>query len=736
MTGCPSLLRQALFFPTPDFPAPERRNPLSGVAGATPILFLLAAMMASVAGAMPAVRLGSIDTAQAPVLDGRLDDPVWQQTPPLGGLQQVSPEPGAEPSVATEIRMTHDGAVLYIAIRALEKAGYQRSARQRRRDALLDGDDHFSVVIDPARGGRNGYLFSVNANGAQFDALIFDSAEPRPDWDAIWDARVHADESGWSAELAIPLNSLTLNGTGSWGVNIERYLGSSGERLRWRGALPDRAVSALRIAGELQGVPSAAGGHGLRVKPSLRLQRSEQPEQSETRLEPGLDLFWRMRPDTTATLTLNSDFAEAEADQRQVNLTRYPLFFPEKREFFLQDAGVFAFGGRQTNLLPFFSRRIGLAADGTLLALEAGFKLSHESRDVDAGLLAVRVEEGPHSEATSMGVGRAAVRTGAYSRIGVIGTSGNPAGTGGSSLWGVDWQYRNPQFLPDRNLAVDLWTQTSANPELGSGSARGVFVDWSNLGWTGNVGIHRVDAAFEPALGFLVESGVRQSQGELGYWWRTADGDEWIPQLDWERSDGIHDARLYQLINPEIYIGNAREDYVMPELYFERETLIEDFEILPGLTVPAGDYRYDSALVYIGVSASRPLSGEFSVRWGEFYDGDREDYALSLALRPEPGWGVTLRAERTDLHLPAGNARVHLAALGLEMTPTARIFASTLLQWDSVSDELGVNLRLRWTLAPGQDIYLSLNRLFLNEDEKFSTSAREDIVKVVWNWMF
>ena len=705
----------------------------------TRIIFVVALLLSgniSANSAVPRAQLWAIEPGQAPVLDGRLDDLVWTQASLLGDLQQVAPNAGGVPSVSTEIRMAHDGVTLFIAIMAYENPGYQRIARQRRRDALLDGDDHFSIVIDPAHGGRNGYLFSVNANASQFDALIFDSAEPRADWDAIWDVRVHTRDDGWSAELAIPLNSLTLNGTGSWGVNIERYLASSGERLRWRGALPDREVSALRIAGELEGVPSTAGGHGLRIKPSLRLQRSDRSDQSETRLEPGLDVFWRMRPDTTATLTLNSDFAEAEADQRQVNLTRYPLFFPEKREFFLQDAGVFAFGGRQTNLLPFFSRRIGLAEDGTPLALEAGLKLSHESRDFDAGLLAAKVEEGPHSDSASVGVGRAAARTGEYSRIGVIGTTGNPAGTRGSNLWGVDWQYRNPQFLPDRNLAIDLWSQTSSNEEIGSGSARGAFIDWNNLGWMGNVGVNRVEAKFHPALGFVTESGVDQSYGELGYWWRTANGNEWIPQIDWERSDGIDDARHYQLINPEIYIGNALEDYVMPELYFERETLVEDFEILPGLTVPAGEYRYESALIYVGIGASRPLSGELSVRWGEFYDGDREDYTITLALRPEPTWGVTMRAERTDLHLPAGDARVHVAALGLELTPTARIFASTLLQWDSVSDELGVNLRLRWTLAPGQDVYLSLNRLFLNEEKEFSTTAREDIVKVAWNWMW
>ncbi len=700
-------------------------------------MILPALFVAVVAVASPEIaQVTAISLGQAPVLDGRLDDPVWQQAAPIGELIQVAPIAGAAPRVATDVRMVQDGTTLYVSIVAHEQPGYARSARQTRRDAFLDGDDHIALVLDPAHAGRNGYLFAINANGAQFDALIFDSAELREDWDAIWDAQVQRTDDGWSAELAIPLNALTANGSGRWGFNIERYLANSGERLRWRGALPDREITTLRIAGEMAGVPTTqTPGHNLRIKPSLRLHQDDRSGELEAKLEPGLDLFWRMRPDTTATLTLNSGFAETEADDRQVNLTRYPLFLPEKREFFLQDAGVFSFGGLVDNMLPFFSRRVGLDQDGTPLALEAGIKLTHESHAVDAGLLATRVEEGPTTDATSMGVGRVAVRTGEHTRLGAIGTVGNPTGVSGSSLWGIDWQYRNPQFLPDRNLAIDLWTQNSDNADSGTAGAHGGAISWNNIGWLGSLGLQRVDTEFDPALGFVVETGIEQAFGDVGYWWRTDSGGDIIPGLDWEWRAGIDDARHYELLNPEITLESAIGNYLMPELYFERETLVEDFEIVPGLVIPAGDYRYDSAIVYAGIGAHSLLSGEISVRWGEFYDGRREDYTLYTALRPASSWGITLRGQQTDLHLPAGDERIHLLALGFELTPTPRIAVSTMTQWDSISDEVGLNLRLRWTLAPGQDIYISLNRLFQREPG-FTTTARDDGIKVAWNWMY
>lgn len=681
------------------------------------------------------IYITSITTDEAPVVDGNHDDPVWQRVHPLGELRQVTPVAGAALTAVTELRMVQDGATLYVAVTAHELPGYQRVARQTRRDSLLDGDDHITLVLDPAHGGRNGYLFRINANGAQFDALIFDSAELREDWDAIWDVRVQSGDFGWYAEFAIPLNALTANSGGRWGLNVERYLAVTGERQRWRGAQPDREVTALRIAGAVDGMPTQAAGRGLRIKPSLRLNQNDRSGEREAMLEPGLDLFWRMRPDTTATLTLNSDFAEAEADDRQVNLTRYPLLLPEKREFFLQDAGVFSFGGLVDNVLPFFSRRVGLAPDGTPLALDAGLKLSHESHAVDAGLLVTRVEEGPTTDAVDIGVGRVALRTGDYTRLGVIGTMGDPTGISGSSLWGVDWQYRNPQFLTDRNLSIDLWTQTSHTAAAGSASAQGGVVDLYNIGWLGNLGLQRIDLAFDPALGFITETGVEVAFGTVGYWWHTDMGGEIVPAMDWEWRGGMEDARAYRQLNPEIELQNARGDYVMPELFFERETLIEAFEIVPGLVIPAGDYRYDSAIIYAGMGAHRPLSGEASLRWGEFYDGRREDYTLSSALRPASTWGITLRGQQTDLHLAAGDARIHLVALGFDLTPTPRIATSVLAQWDSISDEIGLSLRLRWTLAPGQDIYVSINRLLRN-DSGFTTTARDDGIKVAWNWMY
>lgn len=285
-------------------------------------------------------------------------------------------------------------------------------------------------------------------------------------------------------------------------------------------------------------------------------------------------------------------------------------------------------------------------------------------------------------------------------------------------------------------MSVNLWTQGSDNTDTDKAYAHGVQFDWNNIGWTGNLALQYIDAAFEPALGFVMETGIEQAAGEFGYWWRTDEGGSVIPQLDWEWRDGIHDNRHYEMLNPEVTVENAQGDYVIPEWVLERETLVESFEIIPGLVIPAGEYRYDSALIYAGIGSHRMVSGEVSVRFGEFYDGRREDYTLTSALRPAATWGFTFRGQQTDLHLPAGEERIHLLALGLEVTPTTRIFANMLTQWDSITDELGTSLRLRWTLAPGQDVYVSLNRLLLEESGSYSTLMRDESVKISWNWIW
>ncbi len=671
----------------------------------------------------------------APVLDGRPDESAWADALLVDEFRQIVPVPGEPPTLVTQIRLLHDDRRLYVAIVAFDDG--KRIARQQARDAGLDGDDHVSIVFDPSGAGRNGYVFRVNANGAQQDALIFDGAEERAEWDAIWDARTTVTDNGWTAELAIPLAALSGADTTQWGFNVERYRAASGERMRWYGLQPERGVTSLRDAGRLSGLPAFSSTQDLRLRLAMRLEQQRPPPagDSETQLEPSLDLFWRARPDTTATLTLNTDFAEAEVDERVVNLSRFPLFLPEKREFFLQDAGVFSFGGLQENVLPFFSRRIGLTEAGVPVDLTGGLKVTHESQRLEGGLLYTRVEESPTTQAADLAVARIATRAGDHGRLGAIGTWGNPEGTDGSHTWGIDWQYRNPQVAGNHALEIDAWSQGTTNAATGTGYAHGLALGWPNLGVTGNLMLTRIDSAYAPALGFVEETGIDAGFGEIGYWWRTAAGTDVNPGIDWEWREGIDDARRMRSIGPELVIETAVGSFYYVTAYTSDERLVESFEILPGLVIPAGDYSSQGGMIEIGSGSNRTLSGSLWLSSGDYYGGERHDVAAGLGFRPSALWGLSLSGEYTYLDLPAGQAQVHVAAFAVDVTPTPRLAGNLLVQWDDVSEEVGTSLRVRWTLAPGKDVFLSLNRLFLR-DRDFAMEAELNSLKVAWNWQW
>jgi hypothetical protein len=203
--------------------------------------------------------------------------------------------------------------------------------------------------------------------------------------------------------------------------------------------------------------------------------------------------------------------------------------------------------------------------------------------------------------------------------------------------------------------------------------------------------------------------------------------------MDWEFTRGLDDDRRFELLNPEVMVGDARGNFLLPELYFYHEQLVDDFEILPGLIIPAGDYRYDNAAIYAGFGAARTVSADISVGFGEFYDGTQQNVSLNTAVRPGSIWGVSMRNEYTRLNLSGGKAEVHVTALGLDITPHTRFAANTLLQWDSVSEEFGANVRLRWTISRGRDLFVSFNTL-LQRDHGFRSGASQQAAKIAWNW--
>lgn len=366
----------------------------------------------------------------------------------LDAFVQSAPTLGAAPTRRTELRLWHDARTLFIAVRAHDEEPARIVARQLRRDveAMLS-EDQVTVVIDAEGAGRNGYLFAVNAHGTQYDALVYDGGRMRYDWDASWASEARIEPGGWSTTLAIPLSIFAQGTSLQWRINAERWMPRGSERVRLAGPQPDRYIYSLGEAVDVPAIRPERKDWGLRVKPSLRLASESSAASgsghARQRVEPGLELFHESSGGLRTAAALNIDFGDAEADERTVNLTRFELFRPEKREFFLRDAGRFSFGGLvDTAVIPYYSRRIGLDADGRARGLDAGLKFTGSMAGVDFGAFAARVAGGPtapgepDAPAADVAVLRVARPLDARQRMGLLATRGNPRGTSGSSLWG------------------------------------------------------------------------------------------------------------------------------------------------------------------------------------------------------------------------------------------------------------------------------------------------------------
>ncbi|HKB16812.1 MAG TPA: DUF5916 domain-containing protein, partial [Planctomycetota bacterium] len=380
------------------------------------------------------------------------------------------------PTERTVVRFLYEERTLYIGIWCFDSDPGGIVATQMRRDARLDPDDRVEIVLDTFHDRRNAYFFQVGPAGGPGDALVTNNGSDfNKDWDGIWEGRSRIGPEGWTAEIAIPFRTVAFDEKGTtWGFNINRILKRREEESRWAGARQHLSLFRISEAGDLEGLERLEQGLGLDLVPYLRGDADETENFAgrdlDLTLRGGGEAFYRLTPGITATGTIRPDFAETEVDEQRVNLTRFPLFFPEKRKFFLEDAGIFSFDtGRRgfegpPELLPFFSRRIGIDEQNRPVPLRGGAKVSGRAGPWSIGLLGVEAEEKHELPSQDLFAARVRRNLGEESVLGLVATRGNPADTGENSVVGLDYKFGTTRFAGDRNLdavlyALHSWTE-------------------------------------------------------------------------------------------------------------------------------------------------------------------------------------------------------------------------------------------------------------------------------------
>ena len=468
--------------------------------------------------------------AEPPVIDGDLGEEIWVRAPLVDDFHQVSPVEFDAPTERTEVYVLYDRDALYVGVRMFDAEPELINARILRQGQNINSDDRFFLHIDPFNSRRSGYLFGVNPNGVRYDGIFEGVTQRQFDWDGIWQAAARITSDGWVVEMAIPFKTLSFDPTTTtWRMNFARNIARKAEGMAW---ISRNRNTDLSTMGDVTGISQIEQGRGLDVVPSMsvRERRAIGTTLAESATEPSLDVFYKITPQLNASLTVNTDFSATEVDDRQVNLTRFSLFFPERRDFFLNDADIFQFGRLQQDGRPFFSRKLGISAfSGQPVPIDVGAKVAGRIGRFDVGTLAVRQEAylnplvpGGVVDAMTAFVGRVAANVLEESSVGMIVTDGDPTSNLDNSVAGVDFRYLNSQLIGGKALEGDAWFQKSDSPHLsGDDTAFGVSVSLpNNTGWRGEAGYTRIDQNFNPALGFVRRTGVDDVNFQVGHTWR------------------------------------------------------------------------------------------------------------------------------------------------------------------------------------------------------------------------
>ncbi len=709
-------------------------------------------------------------------IDGRLDEPAWAKAAVINRLTQVEPDEGAEPTEATEVLLLFDDDNLYIGVRARYGGSSRIIATEMERDAEFESDDFIAITLDTFLDRRNGYAFRTNPLSARSDGLIENNRPVRAnEWDGIWSTKSSITPEGWVAEIAIPFKTVSFDNRKTvWGFNIERTIRCKNEIVRWSGTGISRSIEELALAGDMQGLAGINQGVGLDIVPGFAVSHKRKNGETvsrDTEFDPFVDAFYKVLPSMTAALTVNTDFADTEVDEREINLSRFDIFLPEKRKFFLQDEGIFQFGGIERNGRPFFSRKVGLDEDGEKVDIVAGAKVTGRAGPLNIGALAVRQDDSKTREATNLYVVRPSLNVLKESSVGMILTNGNPIETEKNRVLGFDFLYRDSEFMKDQVVRTDFWWQRSFRDDIQvqgedeggggppkaagadenkRGDAYGVTFQYPNEPVELTLGIQEIQKDFQPALGFVNRRGIRQYTGEGRYRWRFRP-DSYIRFIDSGFSAEVVEKLDENYTETSEISFNAlridtrdgdRLQLGYKQLY---ERLDEDFEINNGIIVPVDSYQVNRFFAKLMSSPRRWISGGFEIETGEFYDGDRTQLKPSIQFRPVPFFFLSAEYQYNDINLKNGNFDTHLVRSRVRLQFTPDITWSTLLQWDNLSDACVVNSIFRWTIDPGNDLFLVVTHSTGEEatgggkgkdDSEFRTRMTEVTTKLQWTFRF
>ena len=668
-------------------------------------------------------------------LDGRLDEPAWAAAPLAKDFIQNDPREGQPATFDTEVRMVYDDDALYIGVFARDDQPRDIIINELRKDFNTGSGDSFQVVIDTFKDERNGYQFAVNPAGAKWDAQMSNEGrENNSNWDGVWDVATRVGEDGWYAELRIPFRTLKFSPASqqTWGVNFQRRLRRLNENSYWSPVPRIHNLSRVSMAGSIEGLQGIQPGNNFRIKPYVLASNSRVANRgNDGDFDAGFDVKYGVTSGLTWDFTVNTDFSQVEADEQQVNLTRFSLFFPEKRDFFLENSGIFQFGvgnggggggggGRQNpsqDMILFFSRQIGLSPSGSAIPILGGTRLTGRAAGLSIGALNIqqrREGDSPSANFTALRLRRDVL---SQSDIGVMLLNKDTSGPHFNRVVGADANFRFFQ-----NLDVNFAGAKTFSPE-GTIVAEGD--DWyskSSFNYNSNRlavrgGYQTIGERFNNEMGFVPRRGVNNGEMHVGARFRP----NWSWTRTWLRETYPH-WQVENFARREGGLESRYMDWHWP-VTFHNSSFVEvginpNIEVIRtsfpinsrrNIRVMPGRYEFNEYFLLANTNAAAPLSFNTRYSIGDFYDGYRRGYTLGTTVRANEHFNISGNVQFNDIELPQGAFTTTLITGRVNYFLNTKVFLNALLQYNTDARQWSSNVRFNVIHRPLSDIFLVYN---------------------------
>lgn len=655
-------------------------------------------------------------------LDGVLDEPVWTLATPATDFVQWEPHPGEPASARTEARFLFDDRNLYVGVWCYDPHPEGIIVNELKEDFAGQEGDGFTLFLDTINDHRSGLMFAINPGGARRDSEIFnDGDQNNQDWDGVWDAQATITDQGWFAEMVIPLKTLRFKKPASheWGLNMTRRLRRTNEDSHWS-PLPRRfRVFKASLAGTLRGFDGHDQGRNFTVKPYVTAGPAQNRVGgvlgSSFDRDGGVDLKYALTPSSKLDVTYRTDFSQVEADQQQVNLTRFSVFFPEKREFFLENRDMFNFGvrgggagGSSNNLLPFFSRKIGLSATGTPIPILGGARVTGKTRSFDVGAVAMRTEATETTPANAFLVGRVRKMLFRNSWLGAIATNRDSTRADDfNRVFGIDSNIQVKQKLD----ITSYWLRSVTPARTDGQDASAMNVSWRDNDYNVTAQYEQVQANFNPEVGFI----------------RRRDNDHYaltanvLPRLHnayvrnltlgvgadyYAKWRGDMQTRQQDLSAGMAFHNSSTVNYKVTHNW---ERLAEPFAIRSNVSIPVGDFDFTQQELNFSLDRSRRFSGGGSVLWGDFWGGTQQSATVTLDLKPTYRLNIDANYTVNRVKLPEGDFTTHLIVTRALYAFTTHLFLNSFVQYNADTKQVSTNVRFNFLYRPLSDLYVVFN---------------------------